>query len=221
MPLERLYRDSRCGSLMLPWTAEIFAAFSTVPPQQQRSRRRRAGPRVEHRDVHLSAGERLRDQRQVTDHQGQKRESQTGLQHGERPGERRPRGHVAQSQREEGRAAHVDVFAEPRAAARARKLRRETPVKKAERNDQAERPKREEQDERERTEYREEVFARVARRHSLRGGSPRRPQDSVEVSCDAELPRDPARENDGLERVPENDEDQSDADDRGPGVHDE
>ena len=23
MPLERLYRDSRCGSLMLPWTAEI------------------------------------------------------------------------------------------------------------------------------------------------------------------------------------------------------
>ncbi len=25
MPLERLYRDSRCGSLMLPWTAEICA----------------------------------------------------------------------------------------------------------------------------------------------------------------------------------------------------
>jgi hypothetical protein len=23
MPLERLYRDSRCGSVMLPWTAEI------------------------------------------------------------------------------------------------------------------------------------------------------------------------------------------------------
>jgi alkylation response protein AidB-like acyl-CoA dehydrogenase len=23
MPLERLYRDSRCGSLMLPWTAEL------------------------------------------------------------------------------------------------------------------------------------------------------------------------------------------------------
>ena len=23
LPLERLYRDSRCGSLMLPWTAEI------------------------------------------------------------------------------------------------------------------------------------------------------------------------------------------------------
>ena len=22
-PLERLYRDSRCGSVMLPWTAEI------------------------------------------------------------------------------------------------------------------------------------------------------------------------------------------------------
>ena len=22
-PLERLYRESRCGSLMLPWTAEI------------------------------------------------------------------------------------------------------------------------------------------------------------------------------------------------------
>ncbi|MGH7897762.1 MAG: acyl-CoA dehydrogenase, partial [Candidatus Binatia bacterium] len=25
MPLERLYRDSRCGSLMLPWTVEICA----------------------------------------------------------------------------------------------------------------------------------------------------------------------------------------------------
>jgi alkylation response protein AidB-like acyl-CoA dehydrogenase len=23
LPLERMYRDSRCGSLMLPWTAEI------------------------------------------------------------------------------------------------------------------------------------------------------------------------------------------------------
>ena len=23
LPLERYYRDSRCGSLMLPWTAEI------------------------------------------------------------------------------------------------------------------------------------------------------------------------------------------------------
>ena len=23
LPLERLYRDSRCGSLMLPWTAEL------------------------------------------------------------------------------------------------------------------------------------------------------------------------------------------------------
>ena len=23
LPLERLYRDSRCGSVMLPWTAEI------------------------------------------------------------------------------------------------------------------------------------------------------------------------------------------------------
>jgi alkylation response protein AidB-like acyl-CoA dehydrogenase len=25
LPLERLYRDSRCGSLMLPWTVEICA----------------------------------------------------------------------------------------------------------------------------------------------------------------------------------------------------
>ena len=23
LPLERLYRDARCGSLMLPWTAEL------------------------------------------------------------------------------------------------------------------------------------------------------------------------------------------------------
>ena len=23
LPLERLYRDSRCGSLMLPWTSEL------------------------------------------------------------------------------------------------------------------------------------------------------------------------------------------------------
>jgi hypothetical protein len=23
LPLERMYRDSRCGSLMLPWTAEV------------------------------------------------------------------------------------------------------------------------------------------------------------------------------------------------------
>jgi len=23
LPLERIYRDSRCGSLMLPWTAEL------------------------------------------------------------------------------------------------------------------------------------------------------------------------------------------------------
>jgi hypothetical protein len=23
LPLERMYRDSRCGSLMLPWTAEL------------------------------------------------------------------------------------------------------------------------------------------------------------------------------------------------------
>jgi alkylation response protein AidB-like acyl-CoA dehydrogenase len=24
LPLERLYRDSRCGALMLPWTAELI-----------------------------------------------------------------------------------------------------------------------------------------------------------------------------------------------------
>ena len=24
LPLERMYRDSRCGSLMLPWTAELI-----------------------------------------------------------------------------------------------------------------------------------------------------------------------------------------------------
>ena len=23
LPLERIYRDSRCGALMLPWTAEL------------------------------------------------------------------------------------------------------------------------------------------------------------------------------------------------------
>ena len=40
LPLERLYRDSRCGSLMLPWTAEILPrTHRSREPSPSRTRR--------------------------------------------------------------------------------------------------------------------------------------------------------------------------------------
>ena len=41
LPLERLYRDSRCGSLMLPWTAELCVdrLGPRVPLRKRRARR--------------------------------------------------------------------------------------------------------------------------------------------------------------------------------------
>ena len=39
LPLERIYRDSRCGSLMLPWTAELCSTAWAAKPCTRRARR--------------------------------------------------------------------------------------------------------------------------------------------------------------------------------------
>src|SRR5438093_11567989 len=139
--------------------------------------------------------------------------------HREPAGERRSRGHVSQAEREEGRAAHVQVYAESRAAVRTCHLRSDTPMEKREGDDQAECPESDQQDQRERAEYRENVFPSVALGESLRGRSPWRPQEPVEGPRRPEPSRDAAGEDDRLECIPENDEDEESGDGSGPWMH--
>src|SRR5262245_5104824 len=82
---------------------QVLAAVVEVPAEQARGRGRRAGASVEHRNAHLAAGERLRDQRHVTNDTGQEGEAQPAFEGCQGAAERRPRRYVSETECEEGR----------------------------------------------------------------------------------------------------------------------
>src|SRR5438105_5351883 len=83
-----------------------------VADQQLGGRWRGTGARIEQRDGDLAAREGLVEDRKVADDDGEEAESDTGLQHGNEACERRVWRHVAETEREEGRAAHIEVSAD-------------------------------------------------------------------------------------------------------------
>src|SRR5256884_5205977 len=72
------------SSPLFPYTTLSRSGVAAVPPQQLRSAGRRAGAGIEQRDGHLAPRERLIDHREVADDRGEKRETGSGLDHGER-----------------------------------------------------------------------------------------------------------------------------------------
>jgi hypothetical protein len=78
-------------------------------------------------------------------------------------------------------------------------------------DDQTECPQCHEQDQRERPEHREHVLPPVTLGKSSRRSPPGRPQEPVEGPCRPEPSYDAAGEDDGLERIPQDDEDESTA----------
>ncbi len=67
-----------------------------VPPQQLTGRRWRSRPRIEERDVHLAARERLVQHGHIADHEGEEPEAHPPLDHREHAGGRGPRRHVSE-----------------------------------------------------------------------------------------------------------------------------
>src|SRR5208283_1955176 len=70
---------------------------------------RRAGTRIEKRDVDLAFGEGAVDKREVADHGGEKAETETSFSDDQKPGKSGARNYVAESQREEGGSTEIKV----------------------------------------------------------------------------------------------------------------
>ena len=77
--------------------------------QQLRGAGRRAGAGVEQRDADFASRERLVQHREIADHDREEAEPQARFDDGEHSGERSLGRDIAEPQREEGRAAQVDV----------------------------------------------------------------------------------------------------------------
>ena len=174
-----------------------------MPPQELGRAGRRAGARVEQRDRDLPPRERLIDHRKVPDHGREKGEAGSRFDDGDRLGERAAGHHIAEAEGEERRAAHVHVRPEPAAAtARHRHRRARRPLQQPEGADAARRPQGEQGDERERPIKGKKRVPAPAREQPGRG-APRRPGVPVEHLGEADPPAHPPRQDDGLERVPQ------------------
>ena len=182
-------------------------------PQQHRGRRRRAGPLVEHRDAGLAPRERLIDDRHVSDHDRQEAESGAGLDHGEQARGVRHGVQVAEPEREERGAAHVGIRGEALARPRTGEAGARAPVHRGESHDQADGPQDQQRQDRQQGVVGEEAFAARARSDQLAHAAPGSPQPAEREARGAEAARHAARQEDGLERVPQDPDDQDGAGD--------
>ena len=86
-------------------------------------------------------------------------------------------------------------------------------------DDQTERPQCDEQEQRERAEYREHALPAVALGKSSRHGAPGCPQEPIEGPCRREPSHHAAGEDDGLERIPQDEQSEERRDDGNRQVH--
>ena len=183
-----------------------------VAAQELDGRRRRPGPRVEQRDRRLAPRERRRDDRQVPDDERDEAEPDPRLEDREEAAGRGVRRHVAETEREEGRAAHVERGHERVAAVGRSHPRAGSPLHERKGEDHRERPQRDQQQQPERSVDGQEVLAAVAALHASSDGAPGGPGQPVEEDREAVAARDAAREDHRLEGVPERRHEQEDAD---------
>ena len=158
----------------------VVALLAGVTPQDLERRRRRSGPRVEQRDRRLAPREGLRQDRQVSDDEREEAEADPRFEDGEEAPHRGVRHHVAEAEREERRAAHVERGQEVVAAVGRRHARARAPLHQPEGDHHAHGPERDDEQEPERAVDHEEVFAPVAARQAPGDGAPRRPAQTVE-----------------------------------------
>ncbi len=120
---------------------------------------------------------------------------------------------------EEGGAAHVEVGPETGRAVRDPDRRSHEPVQKREAEDQSRGPEREEAQERKRPVHAQECLTGMAAQGALCQGRPRVPRRAVEGARQAAPARHTARQHDRLERLPENDRDEEDAEHAAQELH--
>src|SRR5712692_7111026 len=184
----------------------VLAVDVAVAPKQFAGGWRRAGAGIEEGDIHLALGEREVDERQVADDGSKKTESKTSFGDDQGTGQAGVRDDVAQAKGEEGRAAEIESRQETRLAARHNHGGPGAILHEAEAEHEADGPNPDENEKRERAIKTQQGFTGLARRDEADHEFPRRPGGAEKKASEAELARDAARENDGLERVPEHDQ---------------
>src|SRR5579871_825482 len=167
---------------------------------------RSAGAGVEERDVHFSFGKGTVDEGQVANDRSEKAKTETCFTDDERASEAGARNDVPEAEREEGRAAEIDVRGKARMATGDIDRRTGAVLHEAEAEDETDGPDRDEQKKRERTEKAEQGFARLARRNHADYRAPRAPRGFEKQTREAKFARDAARQDDGFERIPQDDE---------------
>src|SRR5581483_568671 len=179
----------------------------------------RAGAGVEQRDAHLAARERLVEDRHVTDHQRQEQEAGAGLRDRDRAPERVARGDVPVAEGEERLAAVVEERAEVDRLLGGAEAGAQTVLEQREADDQQDRPEGDQADERERAEEAQVLLAGGSVGQAPRAGRPGAPGVAVEEARQPQAAADPARQDDRLERLVQDEQDEQQAGDGGGNEH--
>ena len=172
---------------------------------------RRAGARVEEGNVHFAARERSVEHRQIGNHDGEKTKAGSRFEYGDDASERRVRRHVAQAEREERRAAEIQLGAEGFESRAAFQDGCARPLHHGKGQNQAARPDSEQRQDGERAEDAQETFAAAAGLHAAGDEQPRRGGVPVERARQPDAASDATRQDDGLKRVPQDDGKQQNA----------
>ena len=187
--------------------------------QQHRRRGRRPGPLVEDRDPRLASRERLVEHRHVGQHQRQESEAGAGLGHGDEARDRGRRMQIAEPEREERRAAHVEVGRESRRPRHAAQVGAVRPVKHREGDHEPAGPQNQEpRDCQERVEA-QEVLAPRAVDDPPPDLGPGSPQPAQREARHPVARRHAPRKKDGLERVHQHPADEDKRGEEHQGAH--
>src|SRR6266436_2909739 len=173
----------------------------------------RAGTGIEERDIHLALGKRAVDEWQIADDGGEKSEAKTCFGDDQGASQTRAGNDVAETEGEKSRAAKVDIGQETSLVAGCYYGGPGAILHQAKAQHQANGPDTDENEERERAIETQHGFSRLGLGDEAHHEFPHGPGGAVKKASEAKLSRDAARENDGLERIPQHD--QKDRDTRG------
>ena len=185
---------------------EFFQRFRSARPRVAAQKFRRGGrrtcARVEQNDIHFAAGERLIDHRQIAQNEREEAESDPALEYDHetlRPGVRH---HVAEAEREQRRAAQVEAGLE---RGMRRVPRGVAVVHQPETENNRGGPDDEQNQDRKRAVEAEKRLTGFRVLEAVGQRSPRNPRAAIDEDRHAKAAPHPARENDGLERLPQDD----------------
>src|SRR6266436_9486922 len=178
----------------------------TVTAKQFASGGRCTGAGIEERDIYFAFGERAIDEGQIADDGSKKSETKTCFGDDQGAGQTGPGNHIAETEGEECRAAKIDIRLETCLASGRHHGGPCAILHKAEPQHEANGPDPYENEEREWAIETQHGFARLRLGDEAHHEFPSFPGGAVKKAREAELPRDAARQDDGLERVPKHDE---------------